>query len=99
MSPDSPSPPSFQDFESRARAAGFDEVIERHWPPGAVLDTHTHAFDVDALVTQGEMWLTHTGETRHLRAGDRFTLGRDVPHDERYGSEGATYWVARRHAR
>lgn len=87
---------SFAEFEARARAAGFDEVLERRWPPGAVLDTHTHAFAVDAVVTQGEMWLTCDGATRHLRPGDRFTLDRDVPHAERYGEEGATYWVARR---
>ena len=35
-------------------------------------------------------------ETRELRPGDWFELDRDIPHDERYGSEGATYWVARR---
>nr|WP_316640578.1 hypothetical protein [uncultured Roseateles sp.] len=34
--------------------------------------------------------------TRHLRAGDRFELDAEVPHDERYGIEGAMYWVARR---
>jgi AraC-like ligand binding domain len=90
---------SFAAFEARARAAGFDEVLERHWPADTVLDTHTHAFAVDALVTQGEMWLTHGGATRHLRPGDRFTLDANVPHAERYGVEGATYWVARRHLR
>lgn len=34
--------------------------------------------------------------TRHLHAGDTFMLARDVPHTERYGPDGATYWVARR---
>ena len=29
-------------------------------------------------------------------AGDTFTLERDVPHSERYGAQGAAYWVARR---
>ncbi|MFO1327024.1 MAG: AraC family ligand binding domain-containing protein [Rubrivivax sp.] len=88
--------PTFADFEGRARAAGFDEVIERTWPAGQVLDTHTHAFAVDAVVVAGEMWLTVGADTQHLRRGDRFTLEREVPHAERYGPEGATYWVARR---
>lgn len=88
--------PSFADFEGRARAAGFDEVLERAWPPGQVLDTHTHGFTVDALVVAGEMWLTVGTDTRHLRPGDRFALERDVPHAERFGPDGATYWVARR---
>jgi quercetin dioxygenase-like cupin family protein len=88
--------PTFSAFEVDARARGFDAVLVREWPPAAVLDTHTHAFAVDALVVRGEMWLSVGGDTRHLQVGDRFTLERDVPHAERYGSEGATYWVARR---
>jgi mannose-6-phosphate isomerase-like protein (cupin superfamily) len=96
---DTPALPRFADFEARARADGFDEVLERRWAPNTVLDTHTHDFSVDALVTQGQMWLTCGDKSLHLRAGDRFTLDANVPHDERYGSEGATYWVARRSAR
>jgi AraC-like ligand binding domain len=91
------SPAAFAAFERDALARGFDEVLERRWAPGTVLATHTHPFAVDALVTQGELWLTCEGQTRHLRAGDRFTLGREVPHAERYGDEGAVFWVARRH--
>lgn len=87
---------TFASFQTRALAQGFDEVLERHWAPGTVLDTHTHPFAVQAVVTQGEMWLSCEGQTRQLRPGDTFTLAREVPHAERYGPEGATYWVARR---
>jgi quercetin dioxygenase-like cupin family protein len=52
-----------------------------------------------AIVVAGELWLTEGEITRHLRAGDRFELARSVPHAERYGAEGATYWAARRHAK
>lgn len=90
--------PSFAEFEARARAAGFDEVVERRWPPHTVLATHTHDVGVDALVTQGEMWWGRAEGTQHLRPGERFTLQRQVPHDERCGPEGATCWVARRNA-
>lgn len=88
--------PSYAEFESDARARGYEEVLERRWAPGTVLETHTHPFTVDAVVTQGEMWLACEGRTQHLKAGDRFTLEREVPHAERYGDEGATVWVARR---
>lgn len=91
--------PDFGEFEREARAAGFDEVAERRWPPAAVLDSHTHPFAVHALVVEGEMWLTVGDETRHLVPGMRFDLAADVPHAERYGPAGATYWAARRHAR
>lgn len=90
--------PTFSQFEAAARAEGFDEVAERDWPPNAVTGDHGHPFVVKALVVRGEMWLTVDGATRHLRPGDRFELARDVPHAERYGGEGATYWAARRHA-
>jgi len=90
-------PVTFNEFEAEARARGFDECLERNWAPGLVLETHVHPFAVMALVVRGEMWLTVGDETRHLRSADRFELERGVPHAERYGSEGATYWVARRH--
>lgn len=87
---------SFQAFEAAARAQGFDEVVEPRWPPAKVLESHTHPFALRALVTQGEMWLAVGDDVRHLRPGDEFALEREMPHLERYGAEGATYWVARR---
>ncbi len=88
--------PAFDDFRATALARGFSEVAERIWAPGTVVATHTHPFEAHALVVQGEMWLTVAGATRHLVPGDRFELAAGVPHDERYGAGGATYWVARR---
>jgi len=87
---------TFAEFKAQSLAEGFDEVLERNWPADAVLDSHTHPFAVTARVVRGEMWLTVGNETRHLRAGDSFELGREEPHAERYGNAGATYWVARR---
>ncbi len=87
---------TFQEFEKQALADGFDEVLERSWPADAVLDTHTHPFALKARVVRGDMWLTIAEQTLHLRPGDDFALDREVAHAERYGTEGATYWVARR---
>ncbi len=89
---------AFESFAAESRAAGFEEVLERKWPPNQVLETHTHPFSVQALVVQGEMWLTVGDATQHLREGERFALEQGVPHTERYGAEGATFWVARRYA-
>ena len=86
---------SFAEFETQGRANGADDVLERKWAANTVIDTHSHAFGARALVVQGEMWLTVGAQVQHLRSGDRFELAREVPHDERYGPEGATYWVAR----
>jgi hypothetical protein len=88
---------TFPEFESDAKAQGFDEVLERRWAPDVVLDEHVHPFAVKARVVQGDLWLTVGKDTRHLRTDDTFELPRDVLHAECYGSEGATFWVARRH--
>ncbi len=90
--------PTFEQFKNEALAAGFDEVLERRWAPEAVLETHSHPFDVDALVVQGDLWLTVAGVSRHLEPGHRFTLSSEQAHAERYGPDGATYWVARRNS-
>jgi mannose-6-phosphate isomerase-like protein (cupin superfamily) len=87
---------SFADFEAQLHAQGFDEVLEKKYPPSAVIDTHVHAFSPKALVVQGEMWLTVDGRTEHLKPGSTFELDAQVPHAERYGAQGTTYWVGRR---
>jgi hypothetical protein len=87
---------TFAEFQAAALAQGYDEVLARRWAADTVLETHSHSFAVKALVVGGEMWLSVGDRTRHLLSGDEFELERDVPHAERYGSQGATYWVARR---
>lgn len=90
--------PDFDEFRSSMRGRGYPEVTQRTWQPGQVVDEHTHPFDADALVVEGEMWLTCQGSTRHLKPGDTFYLEHGTPHSERYGPAGATYWVGRRPA-
>jgi len=89
---------TYAGFEAAARAEGFDEVLVREWSPALVLETHRHPFAVKAHVARGEFWLAEGEQVRHLSAGDGFELARDVAHAERYGPQGATVWVARRHA-
>ncbi len=89
--------PTFAAFQAEHLAQGFDEVLERVWQPDLSVATHTHPFEVKAQVVAGELWLTVGDTTRHLRAGEGFELARGVPHAERYGAQGATFWVARRH--
>jgi hypothetical protein len=87
---------SFDEYTASMRSQGFGEVVVRDWSPREVVETHRHPFAARALVVSGEMWLTQRGVTRHLVAGDRFELDADEPHAERYGDQGATYWVGRR---
>ena len=87
---------TFAEFEARAFAQGFNEVLVREWAPGQVVGTHTHPFDVSALVVRGELVLTCNGQEKTVSAGQPFELARGTPHSEHYGPEGATFWVARK---
>ena len=73
--------------------------MSRDWAPDQVVPVHEHPFEARALVVAGEMWLTVGDATQHIPAGGTFHLSPYVSHSERYGSEGATYWVARRNDR
>jgi uncharacterized cupin superfamily protein len=86
-----------QAFETAMRAKGFTDFGVRDYASATDAPDHAHEFSVEAMVVRGEMWLTVDGHTRHLRVGDTFELDHAVVHAERYGSEGATYWAARRY--
>ena len=43
---------SFEAFKAHWLAQGFDEVLERDWAPHTVLETHSHPFGVQAVVTR-----------------------------------------------
>jgi mannose-6-phosphate isomerase-like protein (cupin superfamily) len=88
--------PTFQPSEAAALARGCDEVVERRRAPLAAVPTHTHPFADEALVVQGQMWLTVGGATREVGPGDTFELAMEAPHAEHHGREGATYWATRR---
>jgi quercetin dioxygenase-like cupin family protein len=88
--------PTFDQFKATSLAAGFGEVLVREWAPGQRVDSHTHAFEVSALVVRGDLVLTVGERVHHLKAGDPFTLARDTLHTEQYGTDGATFWVARK---
>jgi hypothetical protein len=79
----------FEEFEVEARAQGFDEVLERRWAPGAVIDVHAHPFA--PRCRRGGRDVAHVrGETRHLKQNDEFALEQGVSPAERC-PEGAAY--------
>lgn len=87
---------TFEQFKSRKMGEGFDEVLVREWAPNFENAPHEHPFDTDAVIAQGEYWLTVDGETIHYRMGDTFQVARGVTHSERYGPDGAIFWAARK---
>ncbi len=88
----------FESFQADMLRQGFEAVLVREWAPDTVVAEHSHPFAANAVVVSGEMWLTVAGNTRYLPVGGTFELAAGVEHSERYGAQGATYWVARRSA-
>jgi quercetin dioxygenase-like cupin family protein len=86
----------FETFKALKLQQGFDEVLVRNWEPHFQNEMHAHPFDTEAVVVQGEYWLTLGEEVRHLKAGDAFKVPRDVLHSEKYGPQGAVFWAARK---
>jgi quercetin dioxygenase-like cupin family protein len=85
-------------FKQQLGELGFTEVLTRTWGPNQFVDTHTHDFEVRALVLEGEFVLGCDGQDKLLRPGDVFTLAPRRPHTERYGPQGAVYLVGRKHS-
>ena len=90
-------PVNLEDFTAQAMDEGFDEIITREGGPDLHLDSHTHPFDLRVHVARGSLVLTVGDTSRPYQAGEGFRLARNTPHTEHYGSEGATFWVARAH--
>lgn len=84
-------------FAQQLTDEGFDEVLARDLPAGQFVDLHTHAFDVKALVTAGQVTLGVGGQLTTYGVGQVFTLPRDSEHSERYGDDGVSYVLGRRH--
>ena len=87
---------TFESFKLRKLGEGFDQVLIRDWAPDFFNEPHVHPFDTEALVVDGEFWLSMNGQTSHFKKGDLFRVDRDVIHHERYGPDGAIFWAARK---
>jgi quercetin dioxygenase-like cupin family protein len=88
---------TFDQFRSLMLAAGYDEVIQRDWPPHTTLDEHSHPFEANGIVVSGVMKLRVEGQSeRTLNPGATYHVLAGVRHAESYGDEGTTVWAARK---
>lgn len=72
---------------------GFASVYEWSDGPGVVYGEHQHEGAVTIFVTEGALSLTISGETKELRAGDRFDIPALTPHSALVGPDGCQYVV------
>ena len=86
---------TFEQFKSATMAKGFDEVLTRQWEANHETPVHEHPFEAFGYIIKGDFWLTMDSKTRHLQQGDTFRVARHMPHQEKYGSQGTTLWIAR----
>ena len=89
-------PDAIAAFESALRADGYLEILTRDIAALTQVPTHTHAFDVRALMLAGELDLSVGGQTQRYGAGDVFIVAGGVEHAEQFGSTAARYLVGRR---
>ena len=88
--------PTPQAFADQLRSEGFDEVVDKSLPAGQFVDTHSHPFEVKALVTEGEVALGVAGVVTNYRVGDVFSMASGCAHTEHYGPQGVRYVVGRK---
>ncbi len=84
------------EFTAQAMDDGFDEVIQKEWAPNLVLDKHVHPFDARVQVVAGQVKLELADGSQTYESGQGFFIPRGTEHAEQYGSQGATFWVARK---
>ena len=96
--PRAPTEAERAEFEARLRREGYDEILTRTLEPDGVIPDHTHPYDVLALVLDGEAVIDCGAGPRTYRPGDLLDVARGVVHSERYGSQGFTFLLGRRHA-
>ncbi len=85
-----------EQFRKMMAEHGVETLVEVMREPNGSLDTHTHPFEANALILEGEITLVAEGKTTHFKAGDTFRLAANVPHTEHYGPQGVRYLAGRK---
>ena len=83
-------------FKAFLQVEGFPEPVLVERERNGFLDLHSHAFEVRALITHGQMEITIDGDSQSYGVGDAFHLTQNQVHSERYGSDGVRYLASRK---
>jgi len=84
------------DFLKVLSQDSFPEPVLVVREQGGFLDTHTHPFEVKALVTQGQIDIVIDGLKQTYVSGDVFHLMHSQEHAESYGNQGVQYLASRK---
>lgn len=85
------------EFETKLKAEGYGEMVDREMEADHFNAEHSHEFDAYVLVVDGEMTITRHGQAETFRAGDMCTVPAGTVHTEKCGPAGAHYLAGRRY--
>jgi hypothetical protein len=83
------------EFERSLAADGY-VAVPKQVPAETVVTDHSHAWDVRALVTDGQITLTIDTVATTYQTGEIFTMAADCIHHEQVGPNGVEYLAGRR---
>jgi quercetin dioxygenase-like cupin family protein len=83
-------------FEARLREQGYGEAAEREMAANTVNAAHTHDFDAQLLILDGEIAIARGGIAHTYRPGETCEIPAGTPHEERVGPDGVRYIAGRR---
>jgi quercetin dioxygenase-like cupin family protein len=85
-----------EDFLNLLQIEHFPEPVLVKQPANGSLNTHTHPFEVKALVIDGSIEIEVDSNRSTYAVGDMFHLTHAQPHKESYGANGVQYLASRK---
>ena len=79
------------DFETRLKAEGYGDMVDRTMAANELKDEHAHDFDALVLVVEGGMMIVRNGKPELSRPGDICAVAAGTPHTEECGPSGVRY--------
>lgn len=83
-------------FEARLREGGYEIIGPREMAANTVNPDHSHDFDAQVLVLDGEITIQRDGKAQTFRAGDSCEVPAGTVHAEQIGPQGVRYLAGRR---
>jgi mannose-6-phosphate isomerase-like protein (cupin superfamily) len=83
-------------LEEQLRAEGFTHTFVWQDRPNAYYPDHTHLSETAHIILDGEMTLTHSGETRTYGPGQRVDVPAGAVHSARISPRGCRYLIGER---